>query len=66
MASAVEALEVAASRLSTATASALAAMNSLDGVSTRLSGEAHDVACRVAEVHQAVKRAANALAAAGA
>ena len=64
--SAVEALERAASQLSDAVDGAMAAMTSLDGVSPRLSGEAHDAACRVADVHQSVRRAAAALEGAGA
>ena len=64
--SAVASLEAAASRLSDAVDGALAAMNALDSVSPRLSGEAHDAACRVADVHQSVRRAADALEGAGA
>ena len=56
-ASAVESLEVAASRLADAVDDALLAMAALDPVSPRLSQDAHRVACEVADVHLSVRRA---------
>jgi len=66
MSTAVEALESASSRLASAVDDVMVAMNLLADVSTRISGEAHKVACDLADVHASVKRAADALVGAGA